>query len=320
MSVWALRVLHIENPAGVASELRDAQRRSGVDSDVLVTWPNPMKFPVDHEVPLKGMTLTSLKGMKEVIRISSGYDVLHVHTGINWKRADLVWLGAIRKRPILLHYHGSETRLGYGAYYSSLGDAKVVATPDLLDWWEDAEYVPNPVKDELFNVPFSPPSGTIKILHMPTDRTIKGTDKVLEAISLLKKDGLAIEFTVLEHVPHDEAISAIRRSDIVIDWISDRSVTGIAGIYGKTSIEAMALGKVAVAFIDDEMRQRYPKDIGVVSPAEPTALSLAECLKGLITDADRLTTVMRKGREYALREHNQNKIVQTFERIYSAIA
>jgi glycosyltransferase involved in cell wall biosynthesis len=318
--VFGLKVLHIENPAGVATSLCDAQRKIGIDSEVLITWPNKLSFRVDHDIHFEGFSISTAKAMRRVVGIAKKCDVLHVHSGINWKRADLIWLGAIVRKPMVVHYHGSETRMGYGSYFSSLAGRKIVSTPDLLEWWPNAEYIPNPADELLIERPFVPPNDLIRIVHLPTDRKIKGTDNVLKAIDILKGEGLKFEFQLLEGIPHSDAMAELYKADIVIDWLSDRKITGVPGIYGKTSIEAMALGKAAVAYIEPSVRHNYPDDMPVLSPDAPTPRSLADSVRHLLLDRTLLEGTMRAGKSYASKVHGPDEIAKRFQKIYEDIS
>jgi hypothetical protein len=206
--------------------------------------------------------------------------------------------------------------MGYGAYFSSLADKKVVSTPDLLESWPDAEFVPNPADQELIEMPFQGPNAKVRMVHLPTDRRIKGTDKILKAIDMLRSEGLDFEFRLLEGLGHSGAIEELSRSDIVIDWLSERKETGIPGIYGKTSIEAMALGKVAVAYIDPSVRGKYPDDMPVISPDSPTSESLAGSIRPLLSDRGLLERTMRAGRPYASTAHGHDAIAKRFLALY----
>ncbi len=140
-----MRILHVENVAGVGSALSRAQRGLGHESDVLITWPNRFEFEVDHEHVYQGKGMRLPSEMVKVLRTCRSYDVLHVHGGLTRKRIDILLSRMTTKQILVGHYHGSETRQGYGLHYRRFIDLGVVATPDLLRWLPDIDYVPNPV-------------------------------------------------------------------------------------------------------------------------------------------------------------------------------
>jgi len=61
------------------------------------------------------------------------------------------------------------------------------------------------------------PSGKPIIVHAPSDRSIKRTDVVLEAVALLKQKGYDFEFKLLEDMPNTQVIEILREADIAID-------------------------------------------------------------------------------------------------------
>jgi hypothetical protein len=93
--------------------------------------------------------------------------------------------------------------MGYGMYRQGLADAKIVATPDLLQWHPEAIYVPIPQTPLEYHYEFD---GRLKVLHAPTDRRLKGTDLILEAIDKTKEEGVPFDFTLVEGATHEELL------------------------------------------------------------------------------------------------------------------
>lgn len=61
------------------------------------------------------------------------------------------------------------------------------------------------------------PSLVPKIVHAPSDRLVKRTDIVLQAVDILRQEGVVFEFHLLEGVPNVEVIKALQKADLVID-------------------------------------------------------------------------------------------------------
>jgi len=136
----------------------------------------------------------------------------------------------------------------------------------------------------------------IKILHVPSDEGFKGTNYVLSAIEKLKNDPECsdkFEFELLKNKTHDETIEAIRNCDILIDQM-------VAGWYGLISVEAMALGKTAVCYIDEKLYDYLP-DLPI---ANMNPDNLAERLKSLINKKDSLPDIGRLGRAFVEKYHD----------------
>ncbi len=140
----------------------------------------------------------------------------------------------------------------------------------------------------------------IKIIHAPSDDGIKGTKYVMEAIEELKKNsaqpGIEFDFELLRNKSHEETIDAIQHCDILIDQMT-------AGWYGLISIEAMALGKTTVCYIDDKLYSYLP-DLPIINL---TPDNLAEGLKTLIADKDKLSEHGKLGRGFVEKYHDHVK-------------
>lgn len=136
----------------------------------------------------------------------------------------------------------------------------------------------------------------IKIVHIPSDDGIKGTNYVTEAIEKLKNENLNFEFELIRNKPHDEVKEIIRNADILIDQM-------VAGWYGLISIESMALGKTTVCYLRDELYNYIP-DIPIIN-LNPD--NLAEGLKKLITEKEKLSGYGKAGRKYTEKYHDYIK-------------
>ena len=95
--------------------------------------------------------------------------------------------------------------------------------------------------------------------HAPTNREVKGTDLILDALAELAAEGHEFDVDLIEGVTNTEAVARYRDADVVIDQL-------YAGWYGGLALEAMALGKPVVAylresdlhFLPPEMREQLP--------------------------------------------------------------
>jgi hypothetical protein len=245
------------------------------------------------------------------VRIARRYDVVQVHSGFERMRLDNVgikWLSI----PLVSHYHGSDLRTGYADHWRSLTDCKLVSTPDLLRWCPDATYVPNPYGAASIS-PSPMPEGKIVILHCPSSRPLKGTDKVIRASELLRERGVEHEFRLVEGVPHTTVLDAIDKAHIVVDQL------GPFGLFGTSSLEAMSSGRVAIAHIDPAYARYYP-GLPVRSPATNDAVGLADLLEELIgSGIENLERIGREGRAYVLAERDPVEIARKLDIIYTSL-
>ena len=298
--------------AGVASTLAAAQRELGHEAHVLETWKLSVSYPHDYEFYYgKGLT-EDLRLMRKAIRVGLDHDVIHVHGGIARKRLDLLWLGT--RRPMLVEYHGSDVREGYGLHYRWLAKKKIVASPDMTLQVPGSEFVPNPVQpmDPVFDMAEQP-----TVVHMPTVREKKGTDLILSAVTELKKESAGFKFDLIENVPRDEAMWRLGRAHILIDQVVDEKVSGIPGLIGMTSLEAMALGKAAVCHVDPEWLKWYP-GIPIVNTAVDKD-DLKSVLRRLIADLGETRKIGLAGNEYVKKYHSPQALAKRFIGLYESI-
>jgi hypothetical protein len=77
-------------------------------------------------------------------------------------------------------------------------------------------------------------SGKIRIGHSPTNRAVKGTDAILEQLSVLR-ERYPVEIVLIEKLPQAEALSLKKTCDLFVDCIGEIG-------YGVSGLEAMAMG------------------------------------------------------------------------------
>lgn len=309
-----MKILHIDNHAGVAHQLAEFQKKAGHEATVMETWWNPTNQPhdVDFYYGQKGF-FNDLRTMEKVIQFSEGYDIVHVHGGINWKRFDVLGIKLLKRRPVVVHYHGSETREGFGMSYRWVPDAKIVSRPDLLKWHPDAVFLPNPVAEHgcSFDICRKP-----RIVHLTNNRFTKGTDLIVRAMESLKED-MDVDFCLVEKRPHEEAITELSRSHILIDQVIDSGAIGVPSVIGVATLEAMSMGLAAISTFDEEYRSYYP-GCPVVT-LRPTMEDLLSRLRELLSDMERVRELGIMGRDYVRSFHSSEHLARKTLDIYSEV-
>ena len=159
------------------------------------------------------------------------------------------------------------------------------------------------------NIRFNYPDNDIpRIVHAPTSRSIKGTEKILIAIETLKLEGHIFEFLLLENEPNHVVRKALEDADIVVDQIYAHG----PGVFGS---EAMAAG-CAVA-------TRYLKGYEEVY-APPVCYIDSDCLlinlRRLITDRDYRKSLAYAGHEFVSKYNDPKKIAtRMLEKLHNPI-
>jgi glycosyltransferase involved in cell wall biosynthesis len=246
------------------------------------------------------------------------YDLLHFHSytiiGANVAPRRLpqgldlpLWKAANKK--IIKHHHGSDIRYHGCPYFQRrYADVRLASTPDLLEWDPDAELVLNPIVAENYEyvgVKSRAPGEPITVVHAPTDRKKKATEQVIQAIEEVKRRGINVELRIVENTPNEEAIEIYKQSDIIADRFK-------LGWYGVFSIEAMALGKPVLVYIDDDYKQ-YAPDLPVV---DTSIDEIADHIAMLAEDYEYRRELGKKGREFVEKHHDAEA---TAERILSMV-
>lgn len=252
-------------------------------------------------------------------------------------KLEIMLLG-ILKRVVLIQYQGDDVRQGDfslnnfdisiasrvdSGYYNTISDARKRKRVHLYSKIARKIYALNP--DLLYMLPpsakFLPyshisidewnPSYTqmderpLRIGHAPTNRDVKGTEFIIEAVERLQALGYKLELILVEGMAHSHAKKIYNTIDVLVDQL-------FAGWYGGLAVEAMALGKPVVCyirekdliFIPDEMRD----DLPIINAC---SYNLYDVLLGLVTKPRvELLELAKASRKYVEKWHNPNLIVK----------
>ncbi len=308
-----MKVLHLNNPAQVATNLVKAQKELGVDATLAVTSTKGWHTNFDHN--LSKVNTNSIKGKidigKKLYDLIKECDILHYHgQAVSHGYRDLVMWSGIMGKPVILHHHGSEIRnKDYPKFANDLVKYRYVSTPDLLEFVPNAEWLPNPV--DIQGLEYSEPdvSGPLKILHAPTNRDVKNTKAVETAISALKDEGLDIQFTIAEDKKHSELIEIISGNDLVVDWLNPEY-----GIYGVFSIESMALGRTVICSLNDSLYDKHDVPIISIPPTD-----LADKIKELYNNRNLLVIGGKSSYDFVQSHHNPIESAKKVIERYKAV-
>jgi len=310
-----MKIAHINEIAGVAWRLAEAQRKLGHEAVVFTPGETPYRFKSDVDLQGAQGPLGWNAVMFANWRKFSEFDVIHVHGGI-WRSQ--VFYPLFKKRfgwkLLAVHFHGSETRSGRGLFYIDRADLRFHSTPDLAQRLPKSVWIPNPV--DLPELPPQPYNPVPRFGHFPTHPAHKGTQEIIEFFSRifgpLKREsqahvekfaGREAELWVVSGTTHDEALRIMAGCDAVFDQISPYEA------YGMVSIEAMAYGKPVFCTIRPES---YPN-----CPIIPLLKEhSAEKLRAIAQDEKYRRECGRAGREYVERVHDAGKVARQVLRHY----
>lgn len=263
------------------------------------------------------------------------YDVFHFHYGHSLipGNIDLRYLKK-KKKLLIFEFHGSDLRQAALAekinpYFQldkkrekfrtkrnrkigRYADAIILHDEELIPYLPETEapifFVPLRIDVDSFEPKIERDNdmNEIVIAHAPSNRKVKGSEFIIEAVESLKSD-FNINFLLIEGLPLSEAKKKYRQADIIIDQLR-------AGTYGVFSIEAMALGKPVITYITEEMRNSFPMELPIINA---TIENIKEVLERVLKENKQWKVIGKRGRKYVETYHDYRKIAQLLVEIYS---
>jgi len=306
-----MRILHVASTVTNIYTLAIAQRRLGLDVDVVSFLPNIRNNTFDIYLPTKlPPVIQSLKKTPQLIKIAKHYDVIHFHgtSGCTFF-LDIPIFKHMGKK-IILHHRGVE-RLNFFKkeyFMSRFADYKFVSTPDLLTYSPDAEWLPNPI--DLKENPWSSINSDkeqLIIVHPPTSMNqglYKGTANIIKAMKDIESADSNITFKLVLNKTHKEALEIYKSADIIIDQL-------LVGFYGMVTIEAMALGKPVVCYVDEKY--------GDIPVWNATVDTFKERLQQLAGDYCSRSLLSKRGREYIEKIHDSETVARRTIEVYDSL-
>ncbi len=177
-----------------------------------------------------------------------------------------------------------------------------VTTPDLLDDLPTATWAPLVVdvdawaSDEPVLRRTRP-----RVLHGPSQRWTKGTDRILPALTALHDSG-AIELFLAERVSWEEMRELVRGCDIVVDQFA-------VGSYGTFAVEAMAAGRPVIGYLDE----RPHTAVGVRPPiVNATVDTVGAAVRSLLDDPAGAAQIGKESVAYAREHHDGRRTAMAF--------
>jgi glycosyltransferase involved in cell wall biosynthesis len=331
-----MKVIHCPTDvAGQAWLLAREQRKLGIKSDIMVfnsskyyTYKYDYNFYLEKfPRPLKYL-VGSLKGLGFLAKALINYDVFHFHSKSIFPNNFDMPLERNANKKIVFHFHGCDARLakhGVCAVCERIGrksklnliknvkkyaNLTIVVSPDLLKELPGAVWIDDSVDIDVWKPGRKVKKDeTIRILHSPTDRLVKGTRYVEEAVEKLKKNGYDVELLLLQNVPNTKVKELAQRADIAVDQL-------LVGWYGVLGIETMALGIPTCAHIREDLKW-YSRGNPIVDVSQQ---NLYEKLRTLIEDESLRKKIGKRSIDFVRERHdslkNAKKIVNIYENLF----
>ncbi len=332
-----------QNIGGMAGVLALAQRQVGFSSAAHCYATGNFRYRSDKEISLE-MSYSKRRWLlwKILIKALFSYDVFQFYFGESILGPSLSELPLLKKlgKKIFFYFCGCDIRsskLTIEKYtYSACkecwpmacsanqkqamrsalkyADAIFVSTPDLIEFIPGSILLPQPIDISKFEtmkqrIALSKREGAVmKIAHAPSNRKMKGTQYVEEAVAKLVASGYMVELILVENLPYEEALECCANADIVVDQL-------LIGAYGQYAVEMMALGKPVVCYLRDDLLEHYGDDLPIIN-ANPD--NLVDVLRRLLDSKDDWHTLGQQGIRYVQAHHDSqviaNRLIEYYQK------
>lgn len=327
------RILHTPaDVGGHAFGLSRGERELGLRSDVAVFSPGPfgygtdldLRAGVDHALPVRIARRAAF-----LRRALERYDVFHFNFGqtlLTLRQFGLAFdeLPLLKRRgkKVIVTYQGcdvrpfgacacrnprcvaeSPARQPRAARLTAFADRVLYLNPDLRRWLPTGRFVPYANVDPKEFAPEPLPGGDeIVVAHAPTDREVKGTRHVVEAIETLRAEGSPVRLDLIEGLPRAQARQRLLAASVVVDQL-------LMGWYGGFAVEAMSLGRPVISSVRDEKPGDNPfgDELPIVRSSPATIL---RDLRVLLEDASLRRELGAAGRRFVERHHDPRAVAR----------
>jgi glycosyltransferase involved in cell wall biosynthesis len=327
------RILHTPaDVGGHAFGLSRGERELGLRSDVAVFSPGPfgygtdvdLRAGVDHALPVRIARRAAF--LRQALE---RYDVFHFNFGqtlLTLRQFGLAFdeLPLLKRRgkKVIVTYQGcdvrpfgacacrnlrcvaeSPARQPRAARLTAFADRVLYLNPDLRRWLPTGRFVPYANVDPKEFAPEPLPGGDeIVVAHAPTDREVKGTRHVVEAIETLRAEGSPVRLDLIEGLPRAQARQRLLAASVVVDQL-------LMGWYGGFAVEAMSLGRPVISSVRDEKPGDNPfgDELPIVRSSPATIL---RDLRVLLEDGSLRRELGAAGRRFVERHHDPRAVAR----------
>jgi hypothetical protein len=336
-----IRVLHVpDSVGGNAPGLARAERKLGIESISVVLHESPFGYRPDRVLRPARTSRARYEARRAALVIDAlrEFDVVHFNFGrtIAPPRLRQLDMSLLRRagRQIFVTFQGDDARRGDVARargglslpavlperYPPASDGEKAARIRRFDRHAAAIYFLNP--DLSHSLPprakFMPyahvdpieweaqdraRTSVPVIVHAPSDRAVKGTSLLTDAVTRLRSEGIQVDLRLVEGLRQSEARHLYAKADLAVDQL-------FAGWYGGFAVEAMALGVPVVSYIREDDLDAIPPAMRADLPiirAEPSTI-IDVLRSSLTTHRAQLNAVGVQSRQFVERWHDPLKI------------
>jgi glycosyltransferase involved in cell wall biosynthesis len=238
------------------------------------------------------------------------FDIYHFDGGMDLFRE----LRFVRKlkttnKKIVSCYFGSDLRTrGIFKEFDEMSDLNLTVEFDHLNIHPKINYIYFPFDTKKFKIQ-QRHNSKIKIIHSPTNRKFKGTDKIIKIIDEIKKER-DFDFILLEKIDREEVLKIKSNCDIAIDQVGGE--LGGSG-YGKNSVENLSMGIPTIT----EFSKDYLDFIKENPFIHSTIDTLKDKLITLIDNRELIKEYSEKGRKWVEKYHSFESVNRRLNELYT---
>jgi glycosyltransferase involved in cell wall biosynthesis len=341
-----LKILHIapQNFAGMPIDFVNMHKSFGIESRLITIYKNTLDFREDISINLpisKGKLAKrwrdskidelkfykpknfleaayfKLRDLKNSGKITTyidnyklfDYDIYHFDGGMDLFR-DLRFARELKKRgkKIVCCYFGSDLRTrGIFKDLDEMSDLNLTVEFDHLQLYKDINYLYFPFDLKNYEYLFKFDS-KIKIIHSPTNRIFKGTNKIIKVIEELKKEK-DFEFLLVENTEREKLLEIKMECNLAIDQVGgEMGGTG----YGKNSIENLAMGLPTITEFTNEYLNFIPENPFLTCNID----TLKDTLIKIIDNPNILKNYSENGRKWVGKYHSFESVNSRLMELY----
>ncbi len=187
---------------------------------------------------------------------------------------------------------------------------------DFLPFWNRIRHCHYAIDTEALVPCYNEVGDTIKILHAPNHKAIKGSSFIVNAVDTLKKEGYNVELVFKQGVSNKEFLDIVKDADIVVDQL-------IMGWYAMFSMEAMALGKPVVCAMREDLVSLFENtgcvDVGEFPMINAGPTTITDVLRKLIDEKQTLNGIGKKSRAFVEKYHSLDAVGDYFDEINKSL-
>lgn len=136
-----------------------------------------------------------------------------------------------------------------------------------------------------------------RVLHVPTQPHVKGSDLIRPAARRLHDEGL-IDYVELTGVAHNDMPAVFGSADVILDQFR-------IGDYGVGACEAMAAGRVVLTHVTTQVREVVEQKAGMRLPLPEVSVdSIEDVLRDVVARREHYRALAATGPEYVRRLHD----------------